>query len=289
MQTKDGKDKCQPFRCSVLSENYNGEPIAFEWKIFAGTTASEILQKIQKDFEGQRIRPESFSDPVIFMSMFNDIDLDKKGNGDSCNINSRKIKMYASRFIDRHWVFLGPREKSKWYQGYAVNCGKWILRASPIVEEFENSGNPVFKGVSPLGRGTLKMRSGRNTIHFNGECDNIDLLFRTVYAANQLCFYGAVTRLCEKQPEADSGKACKGRPESDRRTPREIQIKQEERMPLVDIPRLPLASENRMLQNLENFESMPFMSKIESLRAAAKFYHPIEIGNYFVTTLLDDD
>ena len=57
------------------------------------------------------------------MSTFNDIDLE--GNDDSCIINSRKIKMHASRFIDIHSVFLGPGEESKWYQGYAVNCGKW--------------------------------------------------------------------------------------------------------------------------------------------------------------------
>ena len=64
---------------------------------------------------------------------------------------------------------------------------------------------------------------------------------------------------------------------------------QEELKSLVDVPRLPPASGNRMLQNLENFESMPSMSKIESLRAAAKFIHPIEIGKYHVTTLLEDD
>ena len=116
----------------------------------------------------------------LHVHVFNDIDLDKKGNEDSCIINSRKIKMFASRFIDRHWVFLGPGEESKWYEGYAVNCGKCELRASPIVEEFENSGNPVFKGASPLGRGTLEMRSGRNTIHLHGEFDNIDFLFKTV-------------------------------------------------------------------------------------------------------------
>ena len=149
--------------------------------------------------------------------------------------------------------------------------------------------HPVFKGVRPLGRGTLKMRSGRNTIHLIGEFDNSDFLFRTVHAANQLCTYGADTKLCEKQPEADSGKASKGGPESARRTPREILIKQEERKLLGDIPRLPPPSGNRMLQNLENFESMPFMSKIDSLRAAAKFHHPIEIENYYVTTLLVDD
>ena len=34
---------------------------------------------------------------------------------------------------------------------------------------------------------------------------------------------------------------------------------------------------------------MPFMSKIEYLRTTAKFYHPIEKGNFNLTTALDDD
>ena len=253
MQTKDGKDTCQPYRCSILSENYNGEPIAFEWKIFSGTTASELVQKIQKGLEGQRI------------------DLDKKGNEDSCIISSRKIKMYASRFIDGHWVFLGPGEESKWFQGYAVICGKWGLRASPIVDEFENSGKVEILSTS--------VESSTTLIFFS------ELSMRRISSV----FTEQSQSCVKKQPKADSGKASKGRPESARRTPRENQIKQEERKSLVDIPRLPHASGNRMLQNLENFESMPFMGKIESLRAAAKFIHPIEIGNYYVTTLLEDD
>ena len=44
-----------------------------------------------------------------------------------------------------------------------------------------------------------------------------------------------------------------------------------------------------MLQNLKDFNSMPFMSKIEYLHTAAKFYHPIEKGNHNITTTLDDD
>ena len=66
-------------------------------------------------------------------------------------------------------------------------------------------------------------------------------------------------------------------------------MKQEDLKSLVDIPRLARASGNRMLQNLKDFNSMPFMSKIEYLRTTAKFYHPIEKGNYYVTTTLDDD
>ena len=111
------------------------------------------------------------------MSMFNDIDLEKKDNEDSCAITSRKIKEYASNFNDGHWAFLGPGEESKWYQGYATNYGgKWDLRASQMVEIFKNSGHPVFQGVSPLGRGILKKKNNRDTIHFNGEYCNIDLL-----------------------------------------------------------------------------------------------------------------
>ena len=172
-----------------------GKPLDVEWKIFPVATALELLHRIQKELEGKRIRPESFSDRIIFM--FNDIDLDKKGNEDSCIINSRKIKIYASRFNDGHWVFFGPRLESKRYQGYAVDCGgKWDLRASQILEEYENSGHPVFKWASPPGRETLKIKSDRDTIHFDGEFDNIDLLYRTVHAANQLCIYGAVTKFC---------------------------------------------------------------------------------------------
>ena len=113
--------------------------------------------------------------------------------------------MYASRFNDGHWAFFGPGEESKWYQGRAVNCGgKWDHRASQMVEEFENSGHPVFKMVSPLGRGTLKMKSGRSTIHCNGECDNIDLLHRTGHAANQLCIYDLrSSHVLKRQVKAD--------------------------------------------------------------------------------------
>ena len=44
-----------------------------------------------------------------------------------------------------------------------------------------------------------------------------------------------------------------------------------------------------MLQNLKDFNSMPLVSKIEYVRTPAKFYHPTEKGNYYVTATLDDD
>ena len=76
-------------------QGLHGEPIDFDWKNFPGATALDLLHKFQKDLEGKCITPKNFSDRIISMSMFNDIDLDKKGNEDSCNTTSRNIKMYA--------------------------------------------------------------------------------------------------------------------------------------------------------------------------------------------------
>ena len=111
-------------------QGLDGDPIDFEWKIFPGAKAFDILHKFQADLQGKNIRPEKFSDRIIFMSMFNDIELERKDNEDSCALTSRKIKEYASKFNDGHWAFLGPGEESKWYQGYAAEYGgKWDLRA----------------------------------------------------------------------------------------------------------------------------------------------------------------
>ena len=140
--------------------------------------------------------------------------------------------------------------------------------------KFENSGHLVFQGVSPLGRGILKQRNNQETIHFNGENGN---MYLTVHAANQLCIYGAVSMWCGP----NSGEAGQSRLERARKMSPEIKIKQEDLKSLVDIPRI--------LENLKDFNSMPFMSKIEYLRTTAKFYHPTEEGNYYVTTTLDDE
>ena len=148
-----------------------------------------------------------------------------------------------------------------------------------------SSGHPVFQGISPLGRGILKKKINRDTIHINGEYGNIGLLYRTVHSANQLCINGAVTKWCG----TTSGEASQSRLESTRKTSPEIQMKQEDLKSLVDIPRLPHTSGNRMLQNLKDFNSMPCMSKIEYLRTTAKFNHPIEKGHYYVTTTLEYD
>ena len=62
-----------------------------------------------------------------------------------------------------------------------------------MIELFAQSGHPVFRGISALSRGTLKRKQGRNTIHFTGDSENIELMMRTIHSANQLSVYGAVS------------------------------------------------------------------------------------------------
>ena len=93
---------CHTFR---ELQGLDGEPIDFEWKVLPGPTAFDILHEIQADLQGKHITPEKFSDRIIFMSMLNDIVLNKKGNEHSCALTSRKIKEYASKLNGGHWAF----------------------------------------------------------------------------------------------------------------------------------------------------------------------------------------
>ena len=110
-----------------------GDPTELQWKIFPGAKALDILHKSQADLQGKNITPEKISDRIIFISMFNDVELERKDNEYCCALTSKKIKEYASNFHDGHLAFLGRGEESKWYQGYAADYGgKWDLRASQM-------------------------------------------------------------------------------------------------------------------------------------------------------------
>ena len=46
----------------------------------------------------------------------------------------------------------------------------------------------------------------KDTIHHNGESFNVELLYRIIHSANQLCVYGAVTNWCETLERTESEK-----------------------------------------------------------------------------------
>ena len=86
----------------------DGEAIELEWNIFPGSSSLQILQEIQNDLRKRNIEAEKFTDWIIFMSMFNDIEWTKKGNDGICVSNSesqgiREESLAGTLDISRSW------------------------------------------------------------------------------------------------------------------------------------------------------------------------------------------
>ena len=58
----------------------DGKPFKFEWKILPGFETAAILKEFQNKMGELQCDPADFKDRIIFMSMFNDIVWDAKGN-----------------------------------------------------------------------------------------------------------------------------------------------------------------------------------------------------------------
>ena len=94
-----------------------------------------FLQEIQKDLEKKNLKPENFKDPIIFMSMFNDIKWKK--NDENCISNAEKVKNYAKSFLPGHWTFLGPGLEKRWYGD--SHGGQWDRTANKTVQQFDRN------------------------------------------------------------------------------------------------------------------------------------------------------
>ena len=92
----------------------DGEAIEFDWHIFPRFSSLQILEEIQDHLRTQNIGLERFTDRIIFMSMFNDIDWTRKGNDGISISNSEKVQEYAKIFSQGHWTFLGPGDEKTW-------------------------------------------------------------------------------------------------------------------------------------------------------------------------------
>ena len=65
-------------------DGINGEPTEFEWNIFPGFTTSQFCGKVTDLLSKLGETPETFTGRILFMSMFNDISCDGKGNEEEC-------------------------------------------------------------------------------------------------------------------------------------------------------------------------------------------------------------
>ena len=140
----------------------DGEAIEFEWNIFPGFTKLQIIQQIQNDLQSENTTPEQFSDRIIFISMFNDIEWTKKYIKETCASNSERVKSFAKRFPKGHWTLIGPGDEWKWYgtREYRPE-GKWDSTAAKTIRNFQETHHPVFTDISALNRGILRQMKGK--------------------------------------------------------------------------------------------------------------------------------
>ena len=116
----------------------DGMPTEFEWKIFPGITALGLLEMILKLMTELQCEPEHFKGRIIFMSMYNDIVWQAKGNREICEHNSQTVADYARSF--------------PWYGMYTNRPdGSWNQSAENMTANFSRSGHPIFRASSAFG------------------------------------------------------------------------------------------------------------------------------------------
>ena len=177
----------------------NGESTELEWNIFPGFTTLQLCGNVNDLLSHLGQTPESFTGRILFVSMFNDISCDRKGNKEECLANARVVKVLAKKFGIGQWSFIGPGSEKKWYSSENGPQGAWDHIAEEMLLEFAESGHPTFRATTPLSRGQLKSKGrGKLSIHFAADDFTIDTIFRIILSVNQLSVYGAVAAICEE-------------------------------------------------------------------------------------------
>ena len=223
--------------------------------------------------------PETFTGRILFMSMFNDISCDGKGNEEECVANSKVVSILAKKFGIGQWSFIGPGSEKKWYSMEENSPqGIWDHIADKMLLEFAESGCPIFRATTPLSRGNLKSKGhGKLSIHFTADYPTIETIFRIIVSANQLSLYGAVANMCE---ECESLHHRSGQP--DKVMGQSIILSEIK----TDVP---LENDDPVYQNLllqryeERIKLLSQENKVSKFCMDAGLKHVVEIGKYFMT------
>ena len=134
------------------------------------------------------------------MSMFNDISCGTRDDEQECLANARLVSLYARKFGEGQWSFIGLGSEKKWYFMKVDNPqGEWDRTAEQMTIKFRESGHPVFRSTSPLSRGMLRSEGGGQlSIHFCANGVRLKLVSRAFVSVYQFSLYGAVAEMCEE-------------------------------------------------------------------------------------------
>ena len=260
-------------------DGINGEPTEFEWNIFPGFTTLQLCGKVTDLLSDLGETPETFTGRIIFLSMFNDISCDRKGNKEERLANARVVTVLAKRFGIGHWSFIGPGSEKKWYSMEENSPqGIWDHIADEMLLEFAETGCPIFRATTPLSRGILKSKGhGKLSIHNCADQKTIETIFRTIAFANQLSLYGAVANMCE---EFETHQDRSG----------QLDVLMGQTIVLSEIKaEVPLENDIPSQQNVlwqqyeERIKLLSQENKVSKFSMDAGFISVVEVGQYFMT------
>ena len=110
---------------------------SMESRLNSSGTSSQDSQRCSSAVSNLGETPETFTGRLLFMSMFNDISCDRKGNKDECLANAENVKVLARKFGIGRWSFIGPGSEKKWYSMEENSPqGVWDQIADEMLLEF---------------------------------------------------------------------------------------------------------------------------------------------------------
>ena len=76
-----------------------------------------------------------------------------------------------------------------------------------ILQQYNESGQPVVLGTTIFGQGTLKQKTRKESIHLNTSTETVSMICKPIESANQLCNLNEVLgSLVGKDPQRSTGK-----------------------------------------------------------------------------------
>ena len=204
--------------------------------MFPGFTSLQILQEIQNDLQKRNIELETFTDRIIFMSMFNDLDWTRKGNDEICVPHSEKVKTCAKKFSQEHWTFLGPGD------GTAIQGNRSLSLYKCQCVESWNSENAERERIHTLQCGCFKHRT---LVPNHSFCESAQFLRSS---------FDLVWAIRFDSGRKGTRKYLRKRRIREHKNNKEREFTRSELTLLVSSPRL--ASGNRLRENIQDFESL---------------------------------
>ena len=176
----------------------DGEAIEFEWNIFPGISSLRILQEIQRDLK----RASNLKNSQTGSSSC---------QCSTTSIGQRKEIMRFAYRMQKKWRITrwdSCKDTGRFWVLDRTRSGMENPRIFPMetgtpqqIKWYNDSKKPVIPRSKALVLGVVESWTGRKvkeTIHFNGDSSNTELLFRISHSVNQLRQKGAVANWCEQ-------------------------------------------------------------------------------------------